>query len=133
MVGTTKSKLPVKIRFSNHDIISEKVSWLRHNHDIQVANHDIFKILYSYIWSFTKLHFFGFTLNYTTACTTNWPVLYCCTTRVLSLYPPIQLALDLTKISWLQNLIFIDRLNQPWRFFKILRTFVLIISIIMRD
>ena len=34
MVGTAKIKLPVKIRFSSHDILSKKVSWLRHNHDI---------------------------------------------------------------------------------------------------
>ena len=44
MIGALKTELPLKIRFSNHDILSKKVSWLRHNHDISVVNHDIFKI-----------------------------------------------------------------------------------------
>ena len=42
MVGAQKMKLPPNIRFFNHDTLSKKVSWLRHNHDISVVNHDIF-------------------------------------------------------------------------------------------
>ena len=55
MVDALKTKLPMKIRFSNHDILSKKVSWLRHNHDIFVVNHDIFKIfqdIFEMAWVF---------------------------------------------------------------------------------
>ena len=44
MVGAIKTELSLKIRFSNHDILSKKVSWLCHNHDIFAVNHDIFRI-----------------------------------------------------------------------------------------
>ena len=44
MVGALKTKLLLKIRFFNHDILWKKVSWLCHNHDISVVNHDIVRI-----------------------------------------------------------------------------------------
>ena len=33
-----------KSDFRTHDILSKKMSWLRHNHDISKVNHDIFKL-----------------------------------------------------------------------------------------